>query len=452
MPASVSRPLSSRHSIKRFPVSPLQANYPASYFPQQRTGFVPRQSLSWTGIVLFAVNLLVFLSAFEHYRIPIGGLLVHAYLLPLIPLTLFVLLNRIGDFPRLPLAGLLVFTAMFCFSTLQGPGAPQESVKMIAGTVTTIVTALLVRSERDFRLGVLGLMASVTALSVLAIAWKNDSFVGANPLDVGNENGFSLYTLPPLLLASSLLFEKKGGKYWVVLLPSILIVVVAMFSNANRSGWLGVILILLMQLCRPKTVRIIPWVVLLGLAGYWAVNTFADKELIKNRYDETLTDRSADSLRIQLLKAAFDVGLEYPLLGVSPQNVEFELAEKISWKTAIDAHNVFGYIMAGCGFVILGVFFVMGWLLWRRPPSERVSGISTWLIFSGSPHFRLLRMMLAMWVIRGIFSREILYTPGFCIGLGLTIGLCISQGMWKLPVPTRARVPRYVGPAPLRAY
>jgi hypothetical protein len=224
-----------------------------------------------------------------------------------------------------------------------------------------------------------------------------------------------------------------------------------MFSNANRSGWLGVVLILIMQLCRPKTIRVIPWVLVLGLAGYWAVNTFADKELIKTRYDESLTDRSADSLRIQLLKAAFEVGLENPL-GVSPQNVQFELAKKIDWKTAIDAHNVFGYIVAGCGYLVLAVFFALGWVLWRRPISERVAGISAWMIFSGSPPFRLLRMMLAMWFIRGIFSREILYSPGFCIGLGMTIGLCISQGMWKLQSPPRAAVPRFAGPAPLRAY
>lgn len=59
---------------------------------------------------------------------------------------------------------------------------------------------------------------------------------------------------------------------------------------------------------------------------------------------------------------------------------------------------------------------------------------------------KLLRMMLVLWVVRGMFTHEILYNPGFCIGLGLICGLCIlnaphmafvkeTQARAELPMP-----------------
>ena len=48
----------------------------------------------------------------------------------------------------------------------------------------------------------------------------------------------------------------------------------------------------------------------------------------------------------------------------------------------------------------------------------------------GAPFFdarNLLRMMMLLWSLRGLFTREILYNPGFCIAIGLAIGLCIVE-------------------------
>jgi hypothetical protein len=435
--------LPSEHPFQR-PQGVLPPALAAAYWriPTARfqKGSNAERPLSWTGISLFFVTLLICFSAFQAYRIPIGNLSVHVYLVPIAGLALYALLYRISEFPRGVFAALFLFVLLFCFSTLAAPGAADESMKICASAVTIVVAALMVRGEKDFRLCAVGLLFAVTLLAILALVWKHESYEGANPLDVANENAFSLYTLPPLLLVSSLLFERKGKKYWLFALPCILIVTVATFSSANRSGWLGIALILTMQLCRPKTIRIVPWVALLIGLSYWAVGTFGDRALIKTRYDETFTGRTADNLRIKLLMGAINIGLENPVLGVAPQNVWIALGEEINYKTAIDAHNVFGYVIAGCGFIIFAVFISVGVLLWRRPPSER-KGANFLLIFSGSPHFRLLRMMLVLWFVRGMFSREILYAPSFCIGLGLAIGLCISQGMWKQNEPGRAARP-----------
>ena len=40
-------------------------------------------------------------------------------------------------------------------------------------------------------------------------------------------------------------------------------------------------------------------------------------------------------------------------------------------------------------------------------------------------------MMLALWLVWGMFSCEVLYAFGFSFGLGLVIGLCIAEGVWR---------------------
>jgi hypothetical protein len=55
----------------------------------------------------------------------------------------------------------------------------------------------------------------------------------------------------------------------------------------------------------------------------------------------------------------------------------------------------------------------------------------------------LLRLMLMLWALRGLFTREILYNPGFCMGIGLAIGLCIVEvGASLEPTGTNSSDPR----------
>jgi hypothetical protein len=36
-----------------------------------------------------------------------------------------------------------------------------------------------------------------------------------------------------------------------------------------------------------------------------------------------------------------------------------------------------------------------------------------------------MRMMVILWLVRGMFTRDILYNPSFNIAFGLVVGLCI---------------------------
>ena len=65
----------------------------------------------------------------------------------------------------------------------------------------------------------------------------------------------------------------------------------------------------------------------------------------------------------------------------------------------------------------------VGWTMWNWRPrvGGKIGGKEDPLRDART----LLRMMVALWVLRGFFSREILYNPSFSIGLGLAIGLCM---------------------------
>lgn len=409
----------------------LSAQISALYSPAKKSA--KTSALTWTGVALFFVSLLVALSAFDRFRIDVGPLKVHAYLIPLAPLFLYALLIRREGFPLGPAVGLLIFTVMYAFSTLPGVSPIPETVKVVASTVTIFTVALLVRSDRDFRLAVLGLMLAITYLAMRGIASKTEHFTGANPLEGANENAFSLYTLGPLLLAGYTVLDRGTAKIVRILLIGMaLVVVLAMFSNANRSGWLGVGLIgFMLMSAKGQRMRGMMLLAMMVPIGIFLIFKYGDVELIKFRFDETFSGHTTDKERVNLFLACVQVGLENPILGVSPQNLKMHIARLVGEdRFYVDPHNVFGYLIGGAGLVVTGALFYIGYALFRRPSALPKKTNDAALLSALSAH-RLMRMMIILWFVRGIFSREILYSPGFCMGVGLAIGLCISRGVWR---------------------
>ena len=73
------------------------------------------------------------------------------------------------------------------------------------------------------------------------------------------------------------------------------------------------------------------------------------------------------------------------------------------------------------------------------PPPPNKADLA--LAFEFTRAQRLLRMMVILWMIRGMFTSAILYNPGFSMGLGLAIGFCAcwrrspSRGRWAGMAP-----------------
>jgi hypothetical protein len=213
--------------------------------------------------------------------------------------------------------------------------------------------------------------------------------------------------------------------------------VVATFLSSNRSGWVGALLIAVMLYGKGRRLRSTIFMGFLVFCAYYAVVHYANSAEFDRRMQQTVQGNESDTIRKELIVTALSIGLEHPVFGASPIELPQELARRmpqdaisVGSKNSIkvlDPHNVIVHIIGGCGFLTFAVFICLGWQMWKRPRSG--AKIRNALNGASGSH-ALLRMMLLLWVVRGMFTREILYSPSFSMGLGLTIGLCILHGVW----------------------
>jgi hypothetical protein len=151
-------------------------------------------------------------------------------------------------------------------------------------------------------------------------------------------------------------------------------------------------------------------------------------EAFERRFEQTVEGTQSDRLRWDIMTTSVQIGLENPVAGVSPQKLPYEVAQRLYSKyrdEVIDMHNVFAHLIGGTGIPCTLALFATAVALWFWRP--RIP-LGTQLGASFYDARNLLRMMMILWAVRGFFTREILYNPGFCIAIGLAIGLCVVEG------------------------
>ena len=91
----------------------------------------------------------------------------------------------------------------------------------------------------------------------------------------------------------------------------------------------------------------------------------------------------------------------------------------------IESHNVFAHIWAGPGILCFSARLCrLEVVVYATSPEQSGRAVA----FEFLQAQRLLRMMVLLWIIRGMFTSNILYNPGFSMGLGLVIGFCTVIG------------------------
>lgn len=411
-------------------MSVVEAGYlPVAVTPARPSG--PKDSdlgpLTATGVLAFLTGFSVLASGISSLRPEIGGLLLQPCLIPLGLAMPFVLLTRLGEFPGRILGFLALFTAMYCFSALGGHLG--EIAKALSAMVMIVVPALLIKSRKDFIAGALGMILAVGLLGFRGLeAGQVDSY-GINPMeDVANKNSYSLYALPAILLAGASLIRFRSLSWWikVIIGVSITATSISIAVSGNRSGWLGLAFVGLLLMKDRKLAGTLTVLLIAIGAGYWITN-FANTSVAERRLEETQEGTSSDKLRLELIRNAFVVSLEHPLLGVSPEHLPFELGRlsKISEVAWIDPHNVFGHVAGGSGLICLLGLIGAGWSMWHWPISAKTRKDPSASMYIAA--VKVMHSMLILWVVRGMFSREILYNPGVCIGLGIAIGWCMYE-------------------------
>ncbi|MBX7167440.1 MAG: O-antigen ligase family protein [Pirellulales bacterium] len=389
---------------------------------------------------MFVFAVMISMSAWEKLRIPIPALNAHPYLIAMLPLFIYLFFTRLGRFPLSVLTTTAIFSTLYILSVFSST-IPyyQEPVKLLAGAGTMITAALAVTSRSDFRAGVVGLTVALVIMALKGLAAPSASYIGVDPLETSNENSWSLYNLPPLLLGGYMTLDKTVSKSLRIFCGTAFVIIsISVLASANRSGWLGLAVVPpMLFLGRGKKIQTMLYFVLAAGLVFLVMEQLGMFDVVQHHMEATTEGKTTDGKRIQLLMASLQIGLEHPLLGVSPQELFFMLAHRVfGMDGTIDSHNVFAHVTGGSGYPAMFTLFLSAYLLWKRPsgvPSDFFGNER-----AASAHY-IMKMMILMWGIRGFFSREILYSPVFCMGIGICIGWCVVEGVWKPADEQRSR-------------
>ena len=405
--------------------------------------------LSINGVLLFATSFLVVASGFASLRPDVFGLLLHPFLVPVALAFPFVIMSRLGDFPVRILVTLLIATGIYWFSIFSGGNFPPGEVFKTGSAIVTIITcALLVRRRGDVVAGVLGLNLAIAFLAVNGL--QDTGVTGVDAMEAANKNSYSLFALPAILLSGYVCLRMPGVSIVIkaVLIACSLAALAAIFMSANRSGYVGAVLVGLMLFWDRRgqgllLVGAVTGLLLFGLAR------FGSTEVFEQRMEDTVSGHESDDLRKAILWACLDIGLENPIIGISPQKLPSEIGQRVGVqhrKTYIDSHNVFAHVFASSGVLCILALGAAAGTMWFWKPRNGVK------VGRRDDPLRdaraLLRMMVMLWIVRGMFTREILYNPSFNIAIGLGIGLCLLAEVARESMPQfAAKRPMPVLPA-----
>lgn len=395
-----------------------------------KIGLSNPERFSSTGIWGLLVSFLFVFSIDAKFRLNVGGLLVHPYLL-LLPVTVLFGKFSLTVIQQRIAVPLFLFFLFFSLGSLQNINPISEMVKVAASIITFLFFAQAVRSEKDFRMVGWGFLAVAVVIGVMGFLIGEDTSIGAggrlsgiNVLEgIGNKNAQSLFTLPGLFLAVYLVIHYlKARKIVIVglLFLSIFFITVQTFLSANRSGWLGLCVIFISYLVfYGMNIRTIFISAVLLVFAYVAIDIYAS-DIYERKRTQTLEGYGSDIGRQQLIVESFSVGLENPVFGVGFDNLTSEMAKRLNVNRYgvynTDTHFLFGYIFGATGIFSLLFFLVFLLRLCKNMVPKRLSS-------DGVRQARILLVsFVLLFVVRSFFTREILYSPTFIGGLGIMYG------------------------------
>jgi O-antigen ligase len=300
--------------------------------------------------------------------------------------------------------------------------------------------------------GSLGLIIAVAMLAVRGL--QEDTGGGVEAMEGANKNSYSLFALPAMLLAGYIATRMQTVPMAVkgLLVGGTLPALAATFLSANRSGYLGAVVIGFMLFWdrRGRGMFVVAGVAL-GLV--FVLANYADTSVFQQRMKQTREGTESDDERVAIFQNCVLIALENPIVGVSPSEIGWELGRRLQVRhrmNYVDSHNVFGHVAAASGLICFAALLAIGYSMWNLKPADGSA-------FYGKDDparqaLTLMRMMIMLWVVRGMFTREILYNPACAIGVGLCIGLFIaSQTGREVPTDKKTAPSRPQPPLPAPA-
>lgn len=380
----------------------------------------------WLG-ALISFSLLFSIS--EAFRLPIAGLLVHPYLV-LLPFALYVGSFKLWLAPSKILLPLLIYGIILSFSVLREANFG-EIIKIIAGIVTFLFFFQSVQTEKDFFIITLGFIGVGVLLafrtSVMAQSGEVSVLSGVNALEgLGNKNAQSQFTLPALFFcAYHLIHYRRKGVWPFLWLICIAILTAGIIYTGNRSGYIGILVIgaIVLRVMKFSVLNIVLIIILAYISMYFLTDSAFD--VLERKIDQTTGPYQSNSQRRMLFINSILIGLENPLFGLGKMGLEKELASRIqSIRSHVDPHNLYGYLLGGGGIFSFLAFIIFTFNLWAK-------GMYFKRLKNRLKPFRKLNIHLWFWgfiflfMIRSLFTRELIYSPNFMGGMGLLFGLLL---------------------------
>lgn len=385
--------------------------------------------LTLTGKWAFAVAFLFTFSINAEFRVSLFGLLVHPYLL-LLPIAIFFGKLRYDFLPNNVKVPLYFFVFFFSMACLQNSNPLSEIFKVISALLTLVYFAISIRSEKDFNYLCWAFMLCAFAIGIQGFLLGGEikgggRLEGINALEgLGNKNAQSLYTLPGIFFGVLLILRYVKKRKLVIsgiVSIAIFFILVSVFLSANRSGWLGLFIILLSFVAYIGVgVRSILLICTFSLLSYFIIDRYAS-DIVEHKSEQTLEGYSSDVGRQRLATLAFEMGFENPVMGVGMDELHRQMAYKLGLNRLgvekTDTHILWGYLFGATGiFSLLSfLFFLIAFVKQRfyqgKMQAKAIHQTRTLVIG-----------FVVLFVVRSLFSREILYSPTFMGGLGLIFG------------------------------
>ncbi len=365
---------------------------------------------------LLVIGLLFAGSAFPGMRLGLGPFSVHPYLVVVGPLLFYLVVSGTSRIPRSATITSALFLGLYGLSCVPGGGVVGELVKTSAVLTTALVGYLLVRSNRDYTYAAVGMVLAGAIIGLRGLAGGEIGIEGINPMEgVGNKNAYALFAIPALLNGALVATSTRSRRLLVLLGLAGLIIAGAVFSTGNRSGWIGVALVLAYVVALRRGSSAILFGALLVGGTYGIVTEVTTTSVLERRIEQTRLGIGSDTKRVELIRESFMAGFESPILGESPAGLKRRLGRRFDPDgVPIEAHNVYAHVFGGSGVVTFLAFWLMA-LSWRRkaparvvvPPVVRTLGEAT-------------VVQTIAFLYLGFFTSEVLYSPMIFFGLGIS--------------------------------
>ena len=385
--------------------------------------FTPNNRPTAAGWILLLMALSLFASAIKSWRPTIAGLSIHPYVFVLVLAAPVAIFWKHPVHVRRSLDGWGLMLLIGVFLSFATNGVAGRSLPLLAKWgamgVTFMVTTRLVRSEADYRLGLIGMTIAVAAIGLRGLflhQFTPRSYVEVMP-GIGSRNIYSFWTLAPIAFCVWVLATKGPSRRAKLITTALLaMMVVPQVLSLSRSGWVLIVATVGLVLAMKRSLRLVLPVLVIGFTVQWGISSYGSGKHVNSRIRDLQEGTTSDANRGRLIRGGLELFLDNPVFGVSQTKLQILLGRKLRFGP-MASHNLIVDMLAGTGLLGLVPLLMCGLVILRRWWVLRKMGAGPAADAAG-----IIPVLLALILLRSMTADEIIYNPAVMISLALAYG------------------------------